>query len=243
MKVGSGQQRKGARRSARSGLEHWGSTGEARGSGSGAPGKARGTFRNAMRRVCLSSASAAPRCLPSRCVRSTTETGCWCSVRSAPSSLCLRPSHSALGSQPHPQLQRPQHFPLLLSARTNTHKQIESIKSSMVSSKARAHAIVVAHRRRVAVESAHRAARRMVAHAPSALLLLCVCGVSMLQSNFEALGMLPELISAVEGMGWTLPSAVQDEAIPLILGGGDVLIAAETGSGKCFLGLTRRLAG
>jgi len=29
-----------------------------------------------------------------------------------------------------------------------------------------------------------------------------------------------------------LPSDVQDEAIPLILGGGDVMVAAETGSGK-----------
>jgi hypothetical protein len=29
-----------------------------------------------------------------------------------------------------------------------------------------------------------------------------------------------------------LPSDVQDEAIPLVLGGGDVMVAAETGSGK-----------
>lgn len=33
-------------------------------------------------------------------------------------------------------------------------------------------------------------------------------------------------------MGWLLPKPVQDEAIPLILGGGDVMVAAETGSGK-----------
>ena len=33
-------------------------------------------------------------------------------------------------------------------------------------------------------------------------------------------------------MGWNLPTDVQAEAIPLVLGGGDVLMAAETGSGK-----------
>lgn len=49
---------------------------------------------------------------------------------------------------------------------------------------------------------------------------------------FDALGVIPELCEAVNDMDWTLPSQVQDEAIPLILGGGDVMIAAETGSGK-----------
>ena len=37
---------------------------------------------------------------------------------------------------------------------------------------------------------------------------------------------------AVEDMDWMLPTDVQSEAIPLILGGGDVLMAVETGSGK-----------
>ncbi|KPJ16613.1 ATP-dependent RNA helicase Ddx1 [Papilio machaon] len=49
---------------------------------------------------------------------------------------------------------------------------------------------------------------------------------------FEEFGVLPELGKAIEEMEWTLPTDVQAEAIPLILGGGDVLMAAETGSGK-----------
>lgn len=49
---------------------------------------------------------------------------------------------------------------------------------------------------------------------------------------FEEFGLMPELGRAVEDMGWLLPTDVQAEAIPLILGGGDVLMAAETGSGK-----------
>lgn len=36
----------------------------------------------------------------------------------------------------------------------------------------------------------------------------------------------------MEDLEWNLPTDVQAEAIPLILGGGDVLMAAETGSGK-----------
>ncbi|CAN8005953.1 unnamed protein product [Ixodes pacificus] len=49
---------------------------------------------------------------------------------------------------------------------------------------------------------------------------------------FEEMGVLPEIARAVEDMEWTLPTDVQAEAVPLILGGGDVLMAAETGSGK-----------
>ena len=49
---------------------------------------------------------------------------------------------------------------------------------------------------------------------------------------FEELGLAPEILRAVEEMGWLLPSDIQDEAIPLILGGGDAMAAAQTGSGK-----------
>ncbi|XP_050396746.1 ATP-dependent RNA helicase DDX1 [Patella vulgata] len=49
---------------------------------------------------------------------------------------------------------------------------------------------------------------------------------------FEEMGVMPEIGKAVEEMDWSLPTDVQNEAIPMILGGGDVLMAAETGSGK-----------
>ena len=51
-------------------------------------------------------------------------------------------------------------------------------------------------------------------------------------SAFEELGVCPELIRAADDAGWLLPTAVQAEATPLILGGGDVMVAAPTGSGK-----------
>ena len=50
--------------------------------------------------------------------------------------------------------------------------------------------------------------------------------------GFDSLGLMPELLRAVDELDWHLPTDVQDEAIPLILGGGDVMVAAETGSGK-----------
>uniref|UniRef100_A0A8D8KML3 ATP-dependent RNA helicase n=2 Tax=Culex pipiens TaxID=7175 RepID=A0A8D8KML3_CULPI len=49
---------------------------------------------------------------------------------------------------------------------------------------------------------------------------------------FEEFGVMPEIGQAIDEMEWMLPTDVQAEAIPLILGGGDVLMAAETGSGK-----------
>nr|CAJ20483.1 ATP-dependent RNA helicase, putative [Toxoplasma gondii RH] len=51
-------------------------------------------------------------------------------------------------------------------------------------------------------------------------------------SAFEELGVCPEIIKAVEEDDWLLPTPIQAESIPLILGGGDVCAAAETGSGK-----------
>ena len=45
-------------------------------------------------------------------------------------------------------------------------------------------------------------------------------------------GICDEVEKALESLEWMLPTDVQSEACPLILGGGDVLMAAETGSGK-----------
>lgn len=46
------------------------------------------------------------------------------------------------------------------------------------------------------------------------------------------MGVMPELAKAVQDLDWILPTDIQSDAVPLILGGGDVLMAAETGSGK-----------
>ncbi|KAJ9472755.1 ATP-dependent RNA helicase Ddx1 [Diplonema papillatum] len=49
---------------------------------------------------------------------------------------------------------------------------------------------------------------------------------------FEELGLMEELCMALEDMEWYLPKPVQQDAIPQILGGGDIMCAAETGAGK-----------
>ena len=50
--------------------------------------------------------------------------------------------------------------------------------------------------------------------------------------GWDGIGVVPELVEAVLDQDWLFPRDVQDEAIPLILGGGDVMVAAATGSGK-----------
>lgn len=40
---------------------------------------------------------------------------------------------------------------------------------------------------------------------------------------FGDFGVMPEIIKAIEELGWTLPRDIQAECIPLILGGGDVM--------------------
>ena len=50
--------------------------------------------------------------------------------------------------------------------------------------------------------------------------------------SFDHLGLAPELLRAVADEGYTEPTPVQAEAIPLVLAGRDVLAGAQTGTGK-----------
>src|SRR5512140_831008 len=50
--------------------------------------------------------------------------------------------------------------------------------------------------------------------------------------SFNELGLSPELLRAVAAEGYTEPTPVQAEAIPLVLAGRDVLAGAQTGTGK-----------
>jgi ATP-dependent RNA helicase RhlE len=64
-------------------------------------------------------------------------------------------------------------------------------------------------------------------------------------TSFESLGLLPELLRAVAEQGYTEPTPIQAQAIPVVLAGRDLLGAAQTGTGKTAgftLPLLQRLA-
>jgi ATP-dependent RNA helicase RhlE len=50
--------------------------------------------------------------------------------------------------------------------------------------------------------------------------------------SFDTLGLSAELLRAVREQGYTTPTPIQLKAIPTILSGGDVMAAAQTGTGK-----------
>jgi ATP-dependent RNA helicase RhlE len=50
--------------------------------------------------------------------------------------------------------------------------------------------------------------------------------------SFDTLGLSPELVRVVAQQGYTEPTPVQTQAIPLVLAGRDVLAGAQTGTGK-----------
>ena len=51
-------------------------------------------------------------------------------------------------------------------------------------------------------------------------------------TSFADLGLRPELLKAVEEQGYTSPTPIQAQAIPLVLAGRDVMGGAQTGTGK-----------
>src|SRR3981189_2147819 len=50
--------------------------------------------------------------------------------------------------------------------------------------------------------------------------------------GFSELGLSPEVLQAVSDAGYTIPTPIQQQAIPVVLTGRDVLGCAQTGTGK-----------
>jgi len=55
---------------------------------------------------------------------------------------------------------------------------------------------------------------------------------SLVTSDFSDLGLAAPLLRAIQDTGYTSPTPIQAQAIPLVLAGGDLLAAAQTGTGK-----------
>lgn len=56
--------------------------------------------------------------------------------------------------------------------------------------------------------------------------------VTLDSSSFSALGLAPELLRALTESGYSTPTPIQSQAIPVALAGGDVMAGAQTGTGK-----------
>ena len=68
----------------------------------------------------------------------------------------------------------------------------------------------------------------------------------LISTSFESLGLRAELVRAVADKGYTVPTPIQAQAIPIVLSGRDLLGAAQTGTGKTAgftLPLLQNLAG
>ncbi|HYM48293.1 MAG TPA: DEAD/DEAH box helicase [Burkholderiaceae bacterium] len=66
-----------------------------------------------------------------------------------------------------------------------------------------------------------------------------------MNSSFKALGLSEALVRTVTELGYTTPTAIQQQAIPAVLSGGDLLAGAQTGTGKTagfVLPILQRLA-
>ncbi len=51
-------------------------------------------------------------------------------------------------------------------------------------------------------------------------------------SDFSKLGLSDDIVKAIDEMGWTEPTPIQVEAVPVGIGGRDILAQAQTGTGK-----------
>src|SRR3982750_4020123 len=51
-------------------------------------------------------------------------------------------------------------------------------------------------------------------------------------TNFDSLGLAEPILEALRDVGYESPSPIQEQAIPALLGGGDVIGQAQTGTGK-----------
>lgn len=56
--------------------------------------------------------------------------------------------------------------------------------------------------------------------------------VTLDNTSFSTLGLAPELLRALTESGYTTPTPIQSQAIPVALAGGDVMAGAQTGTGK-----------
>jgi ATP-dependent RNA helicase DeaD len=61
---------------------------------------------------------------------------------------------------------------------------------------------------------------------------ICELQALMQKKLFSELGLSPEILKAVEKMGFEEASVIQSEAIPPLLTGADVVGQSQTGSGK-----------
>ena len=63
--------------------------------------------------------------------------------------------------------------------------------------------------------------------------------------SFDSLGLSPDILRAVAEQGYREPTPIQQQAIPAVLSGGDLLAGAQTGTGKTagfVLPILQRLA-
>ena len=64
-----------------------------------------------------------------------------------------------------------------------------------------------------------------------------------MNSSFDALGLSEALVRAVADLGYTQPTPIQLQAIPVVLAGGDLMAGAQTGTGKTARSCCRSCTG